>query len=575
MLKLILNVYRKILNKKQKFQTKLFVFLNIMFAIFELISVAAIIPIIFLISDSNLKSLNFNLPEFVSTRVNDMLISENSYLYISGIILTFFSIKFIFSIYLNLFNIRFNSFLIASLRSQLFNIFIKKNYTQIIKYNSSQITNILTKISEVTISNFFISFLLVFRSLFIIIPLIIFLFFINLKLTLILLVISILVLSIYFLIFKKLIINLGKKELIYHETLLGMIKEFFNGYSMLKLYNLESKYLYIFKEKAFNYARVKIIFRFINQFPKLSFEITVLIFIFLQILILKYFNYNNDYIISFIGVFVLVSFKLVPQIIYVFSLFNKIRQSQVATKVFLDEYLKIGDKISIKSENIDFRRGIELESVSFKHENSDFLFENINLQINFGEKVGILGKSGAGKTSLVNMMCGFLKPHSGKILIDGNELKRENYLSWQKKISLVEQNVYLFNDTIKNNIVLNGANERIDHERLDESIKKAQLTELINKVSNGLETIINQNSSNISGGERQRIGIARAFYRNSKLIILDEPTSSLDEENSNKILKLLQNINDKTIIIISHEQDVLKICNSNYSLKNKKINKIF
>jgi len=575
MLKLIFNVYGKILNKKQKFQTKLFAFLNIMFAIFELISVGAIIPIIFLIAGSNLKSLNFNLPEFVSTRVNDILISENSYFYISGIILIFFFIKFIFSIYLNLFNIRFNAFLIASLRSKLFNIFIKKNYTQIIKYNSSQITNILTKISEVTITNFFISFLLVFRSLFIIIPLIIFLFFINVKLTLILLIISILVLSIYFLIFKKLMFNLGKKELIYHETLLGVIKEFFNGYSILKLYNLESKYLNIFKEKAFNYARVKVIFRFIDQFPKLSFEITVLIFIFLQIIILKYFNYNNDYIISFIAVFVLVSLKLVPQIIYVFSLFNKIRKSQVPTKIFLDEYLKIGNKISLNNENIDFKKAIELMGISFKHENSDFLFENINLQINFGEKIGILGKRGTGKTSLINMICGFLKPHSGKILIDGNELKRENYLSWQKNISLVEQNVYLFNDTIKNNIVLSDANEKIDNDRLDESIKKAQLTELINKVSNGLETIINQNSSNISGGERQRIGIARAFYRNSKLIILDEPTSSLDEENSNKILKLLQNIDDKTIIIISHEQDILKICNSNYSLKDKKINKIF
>ena len=96
MLKLIFNVYGKILNKKQKFQTKLFVFLNIMFAIYELISVAAIIPIIFLIADSNLKSLNFNLPEFVSTRVNDILISENSYLYISGIILTFFFFKVYF-----------------------------------------------------------------------------------------------------------------------------------------------------------------------------------------------------------------------------------------------------------------------------------------------------------------------------------------------------------------------------------------------------------------------------------------------------------------------------------------------
>ena len=250
----------------------------------------------------------------------------------------------------------------------------------------------MTKISELTISSFFISFLFVFRSLFIIIPLIIFLLFINIKLTLILLIISTLVLSIYFFIFKKLILSLGKRELTYHEILLGMIKEFFNGFSLLKLYNLENKYNLIFKEKAFNYARVKVIFRFIDQFPKLSFEITVLFFIFLQVLILKYFNYNNDYIISFIGIFILVSFKLVPQIIYLFSLFNKIKQSQIATEVFLDEYMKNKNNINFRDKYINYENKIELKDISFKYETSDFLFKNVNLQINFGEKVGILGK---------------------------------------------------------------------------------------------------------------------------------------------------------------------------------------
>ena len=140
---------------------------------------------------------------------------------------------------------------------------------------------------------------------------------------------------------------------------------------------------------------------------------------------------------------------------------------------------------------------------------------------------------------------------------------------------MVEQNVYLFNDTIKNNIILSKNDEKVDHERLNESINHAQLKDFINKETNGLETLINQNSSNISGGERQRIGIARALYRKSKLIILDEPTSSLDEQNSLEILRLLKNIKDTTIIVISHDLDVLKICDSNYSLKNKNINKIY
>ena len=159
-------------------------------------------------------------------------------------------------------------------------------------------------------------------------------------------------------------------------------------------------------------------------------------------------------------------------------------------------------------------------------------------------------------------------------MIDGELLKDENYFSWQKKISLVEQNVYLFNDSIRNNIILNYADMKEDNDlKINEIIEKAQLTELINKLPDGLETIVNQNSTNISGGERQRIGIARAFYRNSNIIILDEPTSSLDEENSLKIMEILNNTENQTMIIISHDQEVLRICNTNYLLKNKQINK--
>ncbi len=220
-------------------------------------------------------------------------------------------------------------------------------------------------------------------------------------------------------------------------------------------------------------------------------------------------------------------------------------------------------------KNIDYKNQIKLDEVSFGYNNNEFILNKVKLSLNFGEKIGILGKSGTGKTSLINLICGFLKPNQGKILIDEKILNEENNLSWQKKISLVEQNVYLFNDTIKRNIILNNDNDIIDYKLLDQSINKAQLSSFIQKQEKGIETVINQNSSNISGGERQRIGLARALYRNSPVIILDEPTSSLDEDNSNSIMKVLKSIKDKTIIIISHDKDALNICDKKYLLENK------
>lgn len=574
MLNSIFNIYKDILNKKEKNKTKIFIILNVIYAIFELVSIAAVLPIIFLAIGPNLNNLNFNLPEFLENIINQILIFENSFLYVSVTIFTFFLTKYFFSIYLNLFNIRFITITTASVRLRLMKIFTEKKYVDIINYSSSKITNLLTKISEISITNYFVSFLFIIRSLFIIIPLIIFLFFVNFKLTLILLIFSTFVLSVYFFIIRKYILSLGKREVIYFQTVLTIIKEFFNGYSLVKLYNLEKKLLSNFKEKVFNYARVKVIFRMIDQFPKLSFEISVITFIYLQIIILKNLNYNNEYIVSFIGLFILVSFKLVPQIIYLFSLLSKIKNSQIATEIIIEEFMKENNNNKSEIKKIDYHNQIVLDEVSFKYDKSDFILNKVNLSINCGEKIGILGKSGAGKTSLINLICGFLKPNEGKILIDKKILNEENNLCWQKNISLVEQNVYLFNDTIKNNIILNKDDDRINNELLDESINKAQLTNFIEKQQNGIETVINQNSSNISGGERQRIGLARALYRNSSIIILDEPTSSLDEENSQSILKLLKSIKGKTIIIISHDKNTLAICNKLYVLENRTLSNI-
>ena len=569
MLKLLFHIYKNILNKNERKKSQLFIIFNIIFSIFELVSVAAVLPIIFLTIGSNSNNLNLILPDYLKSMISEKFIFEDIFTYISLMIFAFFFIKYIFSIYLNLFNVKFITLTTASVRLRFMKIFTEKKYVDLINYNSSKITNLLTKVSEMTITNYFVSFLFIIRSLFIIIPLIIFLFFVNFKLTSFLLIISTFLLCAYFFIIKKYILNLGKREVKYFEAMLAIIKEFFNGHSLIKLYNLEKNLLSNFKNQIFNYARVKVIFRLINQFPKLSFEISVVTFIFLQIIILKYFDYTIEYIVSFIGVFILVSLKLVPQIIYLFSLINTIKNSQIATEILIKEFGKKNRVIPSEIRNIDYNNQIKLDEISFGYNNNEFILNKVKLNLNFGEKIGILGKSGAGKTSLINLICGFLKPSQGKILIDEKILNEENNLSWQKKISLVEQNVYLFNDTIKNNIILNNDDDKIDYNLLNQSIKKAQLSSFIEKQENGIETVINQNSSNISGGERQRIGLARALYKNSPVIILDEPTSSLDRENSNSIMEVLNSIKNKTIIIISHDEDALNICDKKYLLENK------
>ena len=185
-----------------------------------------------------------------------------------------------------------------------------------------------------------------------------------------------------------------------------------------------------------------------------------------------------------------------------------------------------------------------------------------------------MGKSGSGKSTLINIICGFLIPQKGKILIDQNLMSENNLFYWQKNISIVDQQTFLFNDSIENNITLVSSGELINQDRLNDAINKSQLNEFISGLEQGVKTIINQDSTNLSGGEKQRLSIARALYRNRKILILDEPTSALDKENSQKVINIIKNLENITTIIITHDKEILSICDKKYLLENKKINEI-
>ena len=196
------------------------------------------------------------------------------------------------------------------------------------------------------------------------------------------------------------------------------------------------------------------------------------------------------------------------------------------------------------------------------------MFENLNLTINFGEVVGIIGKSGSGKTTFADILLGLHKPKKGKITysdIDINEFPNE----WKK--NLYSQEIFLIDSDIKSNIAVEYDPDKINYERLNYAIKLSNCEEFINQFKNKLDTKFGERGSKLSGGQRQRIGIARALYRNPDIIVFDEPTSALDDKNEQEIFNSILNLKKhKTLICISHNLDIMKRMDKVLKIENKK-----
>ena len=222
--------------------------------------------------------------------------------------------------------------------------------------------------------------------------------------------------------------------------------------------------------------------------------------------------------------------------------------------------------------NFENFSNIKLENLSYNYPNSNKkIFDNLNLVIKKNECIGLVGKSGIGKTTLVNLITCVLEPTKGNVIVDKIDVT-SNSRSWQNIIGYVPQDIYLIDESIRDNIVFNLDNNLADDMRLKKSIKESNLEEFVYNLPDGLDTQIGEKGLKLSGGQRQRIGIARALYKSPKLLIFDEATNSLDKNNEKEILNNIKKIKDNfTVLIISHNEETLSFCDKIISIKNNKI----
>jgi ABC-type multidrug transport system fused ATPase/permease subunit len=319
---------------------------------------------------------------------------------------------------------------------------------------------------------------------------------------------------------------------------------------------------------------------FVGTLPRLVFEVIAVISIIFFSSLLVILGKPDSVIIPSVALMVVSGARFIPG-------FNAINQSLSMLKfakpsfdtvvrslfefetaknkiIKKDEIIKIDLNKDIK---INFNKNIILNKINFNFKEKKVINE-LSLEIKKGDIIGIIGFSGEGKSTLMNIFTGLLQPDSGKIFVDGTDIN-ENLRMWQKKIGYISQDTYLLDDNIRENICFGFDETEIKNDRLQKVLKEAQLDSFVQSLPDKELTVIGNFGSRISGGQRQRIAIARALYTNPELLILDEATSSLDLTNEEKIIEEMQQYKtDKTIIIVSHRKNALKYCDKIYILKD-------
>ena len=264
------------------------------------------------------------------------------------------------------------------------------------------------------------------------------------------------------------------------------------------------------------------------------------------------------------GLFAVAAVRLLPSVRNILTSLTAIRYNLHTIDTLSDIS---NDKIEIdnSSERIHLHQQMEVRNISFRYaENAQSVIENFSLTIKQGERIGIRGASGAGKSTLMNLLLGLYAPDKGEILIDGIKLDQTTRRKWQNSVGYVPQSVFLLDSTLLENIALGVPSEKIDRERVMEVLKMASLTEFVERLPDGLDSSIGEAGCRVSGGERQRIGIARALYKRPDILFFDEATSSLDrttEQSINSsIEELSRNNQNITIVAIAHRETSLEYC---------------
>ena len=553
-------MFKKIFNllsRKDKIKFILLVIIYFPVVILETISLGSIPVYLLFITDKS-KILNYVDNSYIENYVNLLKDSEIAFIGFIGIISIFF-IKASISLLVNFFELKLKKRIDVLNSKKLFSQYLNSPFLFHTYENPTKLANNINDIKRSTSVLF--GFATIFREILFLMTIFFLLSLFSSKVFLITIVIFIFPLIFFLSFFKKILIKKGEISKHYRYQRLRIILEAFSNIKFIKIMNKEKS----FANEFFNYNNIAeeqdMFASFFSKLPRIFLELFAVLII--MVIFFKLYSISDNIfeLIPWITLLVISVVRAIPSIGAILISLNNYRYHKAAVKnlkVIFNVPLVL-KKSKTKSEAlISFKNKIEVKELSFSYSKNKKVLKNLNFIINKNEKVGISGISGKGKSTLLNCLLGLISHYEGKILCDKINIQN-NILSWQKNLSLVPQKINLSDDSIKKNICFMNGN-KINKKRLQKVIKLSNLESFIDSLKYKIDTKIGFEGSIISGGQLQRIGIARALYSEPKILFLDEPTSSLDKEIENKIIEKLFRIKDLTIIVVSHNKDVLKKC---------------
>ena len=384
---------------------------------------------------------------------------------------------------------------------------------------------------------------------------------------------------------KPIMRKAGEENQDYYSGLYKWIDQSVMGIKEIKIANKENYFINEYAKCGAGYVNAVQRYNLYNATPRLLIETVAIAGMILYVMISLLQGANVEEIMPQIGLLAVAAMRLIPCA-------NRINNHLTSISYFEPFFMGVSDNLQeeIRDENIDYdeasyqknievekltiKEKIELRDIVYKYPNTEVLiFDHADMEIPIGKSVGIVGTSGAGKTTVVDILLGLLRLQSGEILADGVEV-RDHYQSWLKNIGYIPQTIFMIDSTIRKNVAFGYADEDIDDEKVWRALKEAQLDEFVRGLPEGLDTGIGERGIRLSGGQRQRIGIARALFEDPEVLVLDEATSALDNETEAAIMDSINRLHGrKTLIIIAHRLQTIEKCDMVYRVENGKVDR--
>jgi len=565
---------------------KNFVVLMIMFLIvsfMETIGIGLIGPFISIATDPDF----FKRPSILQPIYNSLgFTSANQFIFVFGLILIgIFCLKGVvsFSVQRKIFNFGFSTQ--GDIQTRLMSAYLSAPYTFHLNKNTATLVQSVIKDTEVFCNNVMMPILFSISNIAIITGLVTLLVVTSPFATLIISGI-LLVGYVLFHSLKDRLARWGRESGEASTEIIRIINHGLGGLKETRVIGCEPYFNDQMHVQAHRYASVVSKSLSASTLPRYILEAFLMTFlIVITFIFITFDNQSPQQLTSVLGIFAMASIRLMPSASNLMGSINGIRYANYAIdKIYFE--LKEAEsllqdfnsyrvsshsgtyEISDRNHVMSFADDVAIDDVVYRYPNSaDDALNQVSFHIKRGQSIGLIGRSGAGKTTMVDVILGLLLPQSGDIRVDGVSIY-ENVRSWQNLLGYVPQSIFLMDDTLEKNIAFGVPPESIDRKRLYAALESAQLLELVESLPDGLNTLMGERGVRLSGGQRQRVGIARALYHEREILVLDEATSALDNETEKLVSESIKSLSGtKTLIIIAHRLSTIEHCDCIYLME--------